>query len=207
MKPIAYLAVFDTLADWEPGYLLAEMRTGRFTGIEWDVVTVAEGPEPVTTMGGVRIAPDARLDDIDPRDGDLLILPGGENWDAGEGAAWVEAARSCLSDSTPVAAICGATGALAEAGLLDFRRHTSSAPDYLAAFPGYAGQEYYRDLRAVSDAGLVTAGPQSPVHFAVETLRYLELAPESVLDAYLGLFHDADPAAFPTLMQAAARES
>ena len=32
MTNIAHVALYDTLADWEIGYLLVELRTGRFTG-------------------------------------------------------------------------------------------------------------------------------------------------------------------------------
>jgi hypothetical protein len=49
---------------------------------------------------------------------------------------------------------------------------------------------------------LVTAGPQSPVRFARATLGRLGLASRETLDAYEGVFHRADPAAFPALMQA-----
>ena len=42
MTNIAHVAVYDTLADWEVGHLMVELRTGRFTGTPWQVVTVAE---------------------------------------------------------------------------------------------------------------------------------------------------------------------
>ena len=81
----AHVAVYDTLADWEVGHLLAELRTGRFTGTPFDIVTVAESPDPVTTMGGVRLLPGALLAELDPADSDLLVLPGADLWDAGGG--------------------------------------------------------------------------------------------------------------------------
>src|SRR5687768_6893262 len=81
----AHVAVYDTLADSEVGHLLVELRTGRFTGISFDIVTVAESLEPITTMGGLRVLPDALLADLDPDASDLLVLPGAELWDAGGG--------------------------------------------------------------------------------------------------------------------------
>ena len=66
MNPTAHIAVYDALADWEAGHLLAELRTGRITGTPFDVVTVAESLDPVTTMGGVRLLPDVMLADLDP---------------------------------------------------------------------------------------------------------------------------------------------
>jgi putative intracellular protease/amidase len=201
MASVAHLAIYDTLADWEVGYLLVELRTGRFTGTPWKILTVAESREPITTMGGVRLLPDMLLDDLDPASSNLLILPGADMWDAGGGEPFANAAARFLYAGVPVAAICGATAGLARAGLLDKRHHTSAAAEYLAA-TGYAGGDYYGNERAVVDGDLITAGPQSPVQFARTTLGRLGLASEQTLEAYEALFHGGDPAAFPVLMQA-----
>jgi putative intracellular protease/amidase len=70
-----------------------------------------------------------------------------------------------LEAGTPVAAIFGATAGLARAGLRDDRNHTSASAEYLAATDD-AGGDRYVDERAVIDGDVITAGPQSPVHFA-----------------------------------------
>ena len=196
----AHIAVYDTLADWETGHLLAELRTGRFTGTPFEIVTVAESAEPVTTMGGIRIQPDMLLADLDPADSDLLVLAGAEIWDEG-GEAFAAAAARFLDAGVPVAAICGATAGLARAGLLDDRDHTSAAAEYLAA-TGYTGGDRYVDARAVIGGDVITAGPQSPVQFARAVLERLELASPTTLDAYEAVFHRGDPAGYPVLMQA-----
>lgn len=199
MTRTAHLASYDTLADWETGYLLVELRTGRFTGEPWQVVTVAATPEPVTTMGGVRIQPDLPLDRLSPDESDLLILPG---FGSDPGDQWAAAARDFLDAGTPVAAICGATELLARAGLLDDRDHTSGAADYLAA-TGYAGTDHYVEARAAVGGQLITAGPDSPAHFAAATLRHLGLMSEEVAADYLAVLHDGDARAYPGLMRAA----
>jgi putative intracellular protease/amidase len=197
----AHLGLYDTLADWEVGHLLAELRSGRFTGIRFDIVAVAESREPITTMGGVRMIPDALIAELDPADSDLLILPGADMWDVGGGQPFADAAHRFLRAGVPVAAICGATAGLARAGLLDERKHTSAAPEYLAA-TGYHGGDRYIDERAVVDGDLITAGPQSPVPFACATLRRLGLASPRTLEAYERLFGNGDASAFPVLAQA-----
>jgi putative intracellular protease/amidase len=202
MTRTAHLALYDTLADWEVGHLLAELHSGRFTETRFEVVTVGESRDPITTMGGVRMVPDALLADLEPADSDLLVLPGADMWDAGGGEAFAAAAGRFLDAGVPVAAICGATAGLARAGLLDERNHTSAAPEYLAA-TGYAGGDRYLDERAVVDGDLITAGPQSPVQFACATLKRLGLASDRTLDAYEALFDRGDQAAFPVLMRAA----
>jgi putative intracellular protease/amidase len=197
----AHFAIYDTLADWEVGYLLVELRTGRFTSTPWNIVTVAVSREVITTMGGVHILPDMELNDLQPASSNLLILPGADVWDAGGGQSFAKIAARFLDAGVPVAAICGATAGLARAGLLDNRQHTSAAAEYLKA-TGYAGGDYYVDERAVVDGDLITAGPQSPVQFARATLGRLGLASEQTLEAYEALFHRGDPTAFPILMQA-----
>jgi putative intracellular protease/amidase len=82
-RPCAHVAVHDALADWEVAHLLVELRTGRFTVTPWTIVTVSESREQITTMGGLRVVPDALVEGLDPADSDLLVLPGGEMWDTG----------------------------------------------------------------------------------------------------------------------------
>jgi putative intracellular protease/amidase len=196
----AHLTLYDGAAEMEVGHLLAELHTGRFTGTSFDVVTVAESPEPVASMGGITMVPDVLLAELEPTDCDLLVMPGAEMWDAGGGEAFAAAAGRFLKAGVPVAAICGATAGLARAGLLDTRDHTSASADYLA-MTGYAGGERYRDQRAVVDGNLITAGPQSPVQFARATLEHLGLADERTLEAYEALFDRGELDAFPVLMQ------
>jgi putative intracellular protease/amidase len=197
----AHLCLYNGAAEMEVGHLLAELHTGRYTGASFDLVTVAESDEPITSMGGVRLDPDALLAELDPAESELLILPGAEMWDAGGGAPFAAAAGRFLDAGVPVAATCGATAGLARAGLLDARRHTSSSREYLA-MTGYGGGDHYVDERAVVDGDLITAGPQSPVQFARASMERLGLADESTLEAYEALFHRGEQDAFPVLMQA-----
>ncbi|GAA4304489.1 type 1 glutamine amidotransferase family protein [Streptomyces venetus] len=197
-KPV-HLAVYDTLADWETGHATAQLaRSGH------PIRTVGPSTDPVTSIGGLRIQPDLALDDVRPEDSALLILPGADLWDTGETLApFAREARRFLDAGVPVAAICGATAGLAREGLLDDRAHTSAVSFYLAA-TGYAGGERYVEADAVTDGGLVTAGPTEPVAFAREIFRLLGLYEEDVLDAWYRLFHDSDPAAYPVLEKAGA---
>ena len=75
-----------------------------------------------------------------------------------------------------MAAICGATAGLARGGLLDDRRHTSNAREYLAA-TGYGGGALYQDEPAVTDGDLITAASMAPLEFAHHIFRRLDLTP------------------------------
>ncbi|WP_165989830.1 DJ-1/PfpI family protein [Streptomyces sp. YIM 98790] len=189
-----HLAVYDTLADWETGHATAGLATHGHR-----VVTVAARPGPVTTMAGLRLLPDITLDELRPEDSALLILPGAAAWEQGEELVpFAAAARRFTEAGTPVAAICGAVSGLAREGLLDDRAHTGAAPQALAA-AGYAGGAHYRDTDAVTDRGLITAGPTDPEAFAREIFGLLGVFPPEVLDAWFRLFSASDAGAYPVL--------
>ncbi|MFE5238697.1 MULTISPECIES: DJ-1/PfpI family protein [unclassified Streptomyces] len=195
-----HLAVYDTFADWEPGFATAHLTQHGHT-----VRTVGPTTAPVTTMGGLRVQPDLALDELDPRGSSLLLLTGASLWDNGDDLApFARAARTFLDAGVPVAAICGATAGLAREGLLDDRRHTSAVSFYLAA-TGYTGGAHYIEADAVTDTGgvsrgaLVTAGPTEPVAFAREILGLLGVYEPKKLDAWYRLFHDSDPSAYEVL--------
>ncbi|MFJ4422933.1 type 1 glutamine amidotransferase family protein [Streptomyces bobili] len=197
-KPV-YLAVYDTLADWETGHATAHLARAGY-----EIRTVGPSTRPVTSIGGLRIQPDTALADVRAADGALLILPGADLWDTSDDLApFARTAGEFLAAGTPVAAICGATAGLARAGLLDDRAHTSAVSFYLAA-TGYAGGDRYVDTDAVTDGGLITAGPTEPVAFAREILRLLGVYDGEVLDAWYRLFHDSDAEAYAVLDKAGA---
>lgn len=59
-----YVYVLNTLADWELGYVTAELNSGRFfkKGAQpISLKTVSHSKEPVKTMGGLRSYPILQL--------------------------------------------------------------------------------------------------------------------------------------------------
>lgn len=98
----------------------------------------------------------------------------------------------------PVAAICGATAGLAREGLLDDRAHTGAVSYYLEA-TGYRGGKHYRDVDAVTDGNVITAGPTEPVAFAREIFALLGVYEGEKLDAWYRLFKNSDASAFAVL--------
>ena len=199
-----HVFVFDDLADWEMAYAVAGINTPQLqlNPGRYRVRTVALAERPVVSMGGIRIVPDLALDSIAPRDSALLILPGGMPWASGQNTQAIDAARRFLDAGVPVAGICAATLALARAGLLDQRRHTSNSADYLAA-SGYRGAALYEDAPAVTDGDLITAPGTAPIDFAYHIFQRLGLYPPAVLDAWYGLHKTGKPEYFAALMRAA----
>ncbi|MDN5855098.1 MAG: DJ-1/PfpI family protein [Actinomycetia bacterium] len=198
------LYLTDTLADWEYGYAAAglgmaeQMAPGRYR-----LVTASDREvESITTMGGVRMVPDTSIDDLDEADIAMLVLIGGGTWESGHDAVLGLAAR-LLDSGTPVAAICGATLALARTGLLDERDHTSNAAEFLSGVAGYAGESRYVEAKAVADRDVITAPAAGPVDFAKAIFERLELFPQPITDAWYGLYTTGERRYYDQLMGAA----
>lgn len=172
MNKTVYLYVLDTMADWEAGYVIAELHSGRYFrkgASKYTVKTVGLTGDPVTTMGGVRIKPDITTGSLDIDDAALLLMPGGDTWLEPVHAPVLEKAKECLNAGVTVAAICGATMALAQAGVLDNRYHTSNDLNFLKSIcPMYAGEAFYRQEFAVTDGNLITAPGVAPLEFAYQ---------------------------------------
>jgi putative intracellular protease/amidase len=203
-----HLFVFDMLSDWEPSYTMAginnpmfQLQPGRYV-----VRTVGPSTKPVVTMGGITVLPDMELASLEPNDSAMLILPGGMAWEQGKHVEAVEKARKFLDVGVPVAAICGATAALASAGLLDTRHHTSNMRDYLKA-TGYRGGALYQDEPAVTDGLVITAGGLAPVDFACHIFKQLGVYNEPTLNAWERLFKTGDPSHYLTLLESSGGKS
>ena len=82
-KATVHLFVFDTMSDWEYGYLAAGVNNPQFQKSpgKLRIKTVSLSSEPVKSMGGLRVTADKSLDKLKPRNSAMLVLPGGVAWD------------------------------------------------------------------------------------------------------------------------------
>ncbi|MDQ3325096.1 MAG: DJ-1/PfpI family protein [Actinomycetota bacterium] len=200
MKDVILYAT-DTMADWEYAYLTAglsmaaQQQPDRFR-----FRLLADRQEQVTTAGRLRVQTDGDLGEVAADEVAVLVLPGADTWlDAHDRA--LDLARTVLDQGLAVAGICGATYGMARAGLLDSRRHTSNAPDFLAA-SGYGGADRYVEESVVDDDGLITAPATAPVDFSAAVFRRLDLFPASVIDAWHGLYTTGERRYFDALVGA-----
>jgi putative intracellular protease/amidase len=170
----AYVLLFHGYADWELGYVLAEIR--RLGNIE--VVAVGFSDAPVLSMGGLKVMPEIILSQVEPEDVRIFLLPGGDMWEKEYPEKEIENLLHLLDkNGTPMAAICGATTVLAKAGLLNDRRHTSNSLQYLKDnAPGYAGERNYVDKLAVTDKNITTASGLGSVEFTMNILAHLNVS-------------------------------
>lgn len=100
-----------------------------------------------------------------------------------------------------MAAICGATAALASAGILDDRKHTSNGSGFLELFcPSYRGAQHYVDEPAVSDDHLITAAGTAPLEWAYLIMKKLKVFSDETLPFWHEYFRSGSTEAFYELM-------
>ena len=200
-----YAYVLDTLADWEMGHVISELNSGRFFKKDSQRVmltTVSDSKEPIKTMGGLTVVPDCVIDDIVVSETSVLLLPGADTWNTPKHRAIIKKAEELLDVGATVCAICGATAALADHGLLDQRWHTSNGPGFLEMVStGYQGQSLYADKPSVTDGGLITAGSTGALLWAKQIIERLGVFEPDTLEAWYEYFSTGKPEHFFALMQ------
>src|SRR5437899_3575843 len=181
-----YLLVVPGFADWEPAHAVAELRRHGHYRVE----VVGLSPDPVESMGGMTVQPTRTVASVDPADVAVFILPGGDRWEQQPlEAELTQLLRSLDQRGVPIAAICAATTAIARAGLLRGRRHTSNGFTYLRQqVPEYTEHAAYVDAPAVRDRGLITASGLADVEFASAIMTELGVLSDSDRVYWTSLF-------------------
>lgn len=200
-----YIYILDTLADWELGYVTSELNSGRFFKKDAQRIslkTVSCSKEPIRTMGGLTIVPDCLIDDMVVNETSVLLLPGANTWSDPKHGTIIKKVSEFLSVGALVGAICGATAALANVGLLDKRPHTSNGEGFLEMVsPCYKGQSFYMDDSSVADNNLITAGSTGGLLWAKQIIEHLGVFQSDTLEAWYYYFSNGKPEHFFALMQ------
>ena len=204
MKTI-YIYVLDTLADWELGYVTSELNSRRFfkeDANQVSIKTVSYSKQSIITMGGMTIDPDYLIDDIIVSETNMLLLPGADTWNDSKHDAILIKASELLSVGATVCAICGATAALANFGILDNRPHTSNGLGFLEMVcSDYKGQDYYIDQPSVASNNLITAGSTEALLWTKQIIECLDVFKSNTLEAWYNYFNTGDSKYFFELMQ------
>jgi len=142
----------------------------RRAGVE--VVLAGLRPGPTTGSHGITLVPDVSLDDVDPLDFDMLVLPGGMPGTTHlmEDERVLAAVRALHGRGRTTAAVCAAPMVLARAGILGGVEVTAH-PSVRAKL---ADAEVRDTPRVIRCGTVVTSqGPGTAIEFALELVREL----------------------------------
>ncbi len=165
-------ALIISADNFEDSELLVPYYRMMEAGIGVTVASLSRGA--ITGKHGYEVAVDKTLDEVNPDDYVILVLPGGKAPAAvRKEQKALEIARSFFAHSKPVAAICHGPQILISAGLLKGRRAT--------CYSSVAGElkeagALYEDREVVVDTNLVTSRqPADLPAFMRETMKLLGL--------------------------------
>ena len=204
-----YLYLLNTMADWETGYISAELHSRRFFKKDAEEIIfkhAAVSKESIKTMGGLSVVPDCTIDEISADENTVLILPGADSWNEVKSESIREKALIIPEGGGTVCAICGATAALAKKGVLDKRPHTSNGKGFLEMFvPEYKGSEFFVDEAAVCYNNLITASATGSLLWTKLILQKLNVFKNAALDEWYNYFNTGKAEHFFALMQMVSR--
>ncbi|MDO3412447.1 DJ-1/PfpI family protein [Saccharibacillus sp. CPCC 101409] len=130
-----------------------------------DIVTVGVEGTPVASYEGFQLIPHLKLGEIDPREIDVFLVPGGDAAEL-EGCGKLHELLAELDRRKKiVGGICSGTLQLAKAGILKNRKYTTTLDT--AAHAEFEPQHYI-DRNTVTDGNVITAKAAGYVDFALE---------------------------------------
>lgn len=203
MKKV-YIYALDGLADWELGYIKAELNSKRFfkaDAPEISVETVGFAKRIYKTMGGMKLEAELTVKEMNVTSETVLLLFGADAWNDNKHKFIIEKAKDILQAGGVVAGICGATVALANGGLLNGRKHTSNDKELLKTIAeDYRGGEFYRNEKAVSDEGLITAGSAGAIEWTKLIIDKLGVFKPETLEFWYKYYSTGKPEFYYSLM-------
>lgn len=203
MKNI-YLYLLDTMADWETGYILQGLSMQAMAGeVKYQVKTVGITKAPIKTLGGMTMIPDCSIGEINEDSIGALLLPGADTWKEEQHKPVLDLVLTCMAQKIPVAAICGATLALADLGILNSRKHTSNSVEFLTGCTKeYTGNDFYVNQMSVRDETVITASSAGSLLWAKDIMECLSIYSKEVIDAWYRYFSTGNPECFMELLNA-----
>ncbi|WII72142.1 DJ-1/PfpI family protein [Bdellovibrio sp. 22V] len=182
-KLVIYLP--EGFADWEGSFLMPELVQNKKS-----FVTVSETGNDVLSIGRLKVKPEAALSSISIDEIEGLVLIGSDTWsDSSQNQKVLKLAGDLLKKGTLVAAICGATVAMAREGLLNERNHTSNfLPLLKQLVPAYRGEKNYKNDLAVTDGNLITASGVGALEFTMHLMRALNIYTEEKRQQWFALY-------------------
>ncbi|MGS1077882.1 DJ-1/PfpI family protein [Pseudoxanthomonas beigongshangi] len=185
------LVLTPGFADWEYAFIAGV--GGPFYGL--DVAFFAPEAGTLRSQGGLTVEVERSVAELADWAPAAIVVVGGTVWESEQAPDIGALLKEQLQRGVTVAGICGGTLALARAGLLNDRAHTSNDADFLTRnAENYTGQSHFvASASAVTDTRVITAPGSAPVSFTADVFRAVGIDEETVrqFNAMLAAEHAA----------------
>lgn len=188
MKKTVLLFLLSNYADWEAGYVAAELNSDDDSN-PYCIKTISIHNETVHSMGGLRVLPDYSLEAV-PEEYEALLLIGGTSWRTSESEKIVTLVKATLQKEKLVAGICDGSVFLAKHGFLNDVRHTSNSLEDIKQYAAdkYTNAQGFLNEPAVLDGNIITANGTSPLEFARLVFTKLRLDSEQMIKQWYDFY-------------------
>lgn len=172
------LVLTPGFADWEYAFIAGV--GGPFYGL--DVAFFAPEAGTLRSQGGLTVEVERSMAELADWAPAAIVVVGGTVWESEQAPDIGALLKEQLQHGVTVAGICGGTLALARAGLLNDRAHTSNDADFLTRnAESYTGQSHFiASASAVTDTRVITAPGTAPVSFTAGVFRAVGIDEETV---------------------------
>jgi putative intracellular protease/amidase len=144
--------LFDGFSDGELALVMAALNRGG----DYSLETFTSRGRTVTARSGIRVMPHTSLGNMRPEDFDVLLLPGGDQWEKGDNLEIFPLIKATFGRQLLIA-VGSAILALADLGVLDAMPHTGCHPGYLKKHcPEYAGAAFFQQQPYISAGSVIT---------------------------------------------------
>lgn len=130
--------LFDDFCDGELALVMSALNQAG----DYSLETFSTRGRTVTAQSGLRVMPHTSLANMRPEDFDILLLPGGSQWEKGDNLEIFPLIKAIIGRQL-VIAVGSAVLALADLGVLDSIPHTGGEPGYFQRYcPEYLGEPF-----------------------------------------------------------------
>ncbi|MDK8189064.1 DJ-1/PfpI family protein [Paenibacillus sp. UMB7766-LJ446] len=167
------------------GYVSFEiMLACYFMKTQGDIMTVAVEKGMLQSYEGFSVNPSALLNEIDPSEVDLFIIPGGNVTAVLQRPDLMNLLKELNERKTPIAAICAGTLLLGQAQVLESKTFTTNAESEMRAV---TAQGEYVNQGVVVDGHIITAKANAYVDFGIEIGKVMNIytGPEDLEETIL----------------------
>ncbi|MBR2565566.1 MAG: DJ-1/PfpI family protein [Paenibacillus sp.] len=109
------------------GYVSFEIMLATYLlKTKGDIITIGMTSDPVKSYEGLIVTPHHSMDEVDHRDIEVLIVPGGDIRELQQNKQVITLLQMLEGDRKFIGAICSGVDLLNQAGILEGKQHTSN---------------------------------------------------------------------------------
>ncbi|QOR67430.1 DJ-1/PfpI family protein [Cytobacillus suaedae] len=176
-----YILIYNDFAHFEANLI------GWIKGRGHELVTVSLGESEIRSAEGFIMKPHTTIDQVNPNDVDLFIVPGGDAPSILGNEKLQTLLQQVNEQNKLIGSICYGPLVLADAGILKERKFTTSVTTDLELF-NHFNRAAYVENGVIVDENIVTAKGDDYVDFALTICKLVNLTTENTLNYWASFF-------------------